>query len=497
MPAQPAMNLADTIVAVSSPAGAAERAIVRLSGDEAVAIADRVFDPSAGRHGHPPLGGHDESASGHGHAGVAMPPTCIAELPTYSACDGRIALPADHMDVPATVYLMRGPRSYTREDVVELHVGGWPAVVPLVVEALVSAGARPAEPGEFTFRALVHGRLDLAQAEAVMAVIDAGSRAALRAAGDLLAGDLSREVAALAARVREALALVEVDLDFSDQDVPPIPPERIAADLAAVRDDLAALGRRSRAMETFSGEARLVLAGWPNAGKSSLFNRLLARDRAIVTDVPGTTRDEVRATLHRGGLALRLSDVAGLDVARDELAGLARAKAEALARAGVDVLSLGDDVGMPRSMILGPEHWREFLGPRMASIIAAGRAIKPDVRVVYHSDGWYEPIVGDLIDIGVNAINPVQPEHMDAAHIRRRFGTRIAFWGTVGHQTTFAHGTPEDIRREVRERIATLGRAGLVLCPAYDVPWPEVPWANIAAFLEAADVYGGSSSATP
>jgi len=341
MPAQPAMNLADTIVAVSSPAGAAERAIVRLSGDEAVAIADRVFDPSAGRHGHPPLGGHDESASGHGHAGVAMPPTCIAELPTYSACDGRIALPADHMDVPATVYLMRGPRSYTREDVVELHVGGWPAVVPLVVEALVSAGARPAEPGEFTFRALVHGRLDLAQAEAVMAVIDAGSRAALRAAGDLLAGDLSREVAALAARVREALALVEVDLDFSDQDVPPIPPERIAADLAAVRDDLAALGRRSRAMETFSGEARLVLAGWPNAGKSSLFNRLLARDRAIVTDVPGTTRDEVRATLHRGGLALRLSDVAGLDVARDELAGLARAKAlEAIGRADLVVLVL-------------------------------------------------------------------------------------------------------------------------------------------------------------
>jgi len=181
----------------------------------------------------------------------------------------------------------------------------------------------------------------------------------------------------------------------------------------------------------------------------------------------------------------------------DRLTGLARAKAEALARAGVDVLSLGDDVGMPRSMILGPEHWREFLGPRMASIIAAGRAIKPDVRVVYHSDGWYEPIVGDLIDIGVNAINPVQPEHMDAAHIRRRFGTRIAFWGTVGHQTTFAHGTPEDIRREVRERITTLGRAGLVLCPAYDVPWPEVPWANIAAFLEAAQVYGGSSSPTP
>ena len=362
------MNLSDTIVAVSSPAGPAERAIVRLSGGEAVAIADRVFattpdcrrglvgdtpDCRRGLVGDTPdcrrglVGDTPDCRRGLVGEGLAsdtsMPgsATGLVAAPTYSVQVGSITLASHHMTFPATVYLMRGPRSYTCEDVVEFHTGGWPAVVPLLVEALVAAGARPAEAGEFTFRALVHGRLDLAQAEAVMAVIEAGSQAALRAAGDLLAGDLSRQVTALAERVRETLALVEVDLDFSDQDVPPIPPERITAGLAAVRADLADLGRRSRAMETFGGEARLVLAGWPNAGKSSLFNRLLARDRAIVTDVPGTTRDEVRATLHRGGLALTLSDVAGLDAARDELDGLAREKAlEAIGRADLVVLVL-------------------------------------------------------------------------------------------------------------------------------------------------------------
>ncbi|MGC9319515.1 MAG: uroporphyrinogen decarboxylase family protein [Armatimonadota bacterium] len=173
----------------------------------------------------------------------------------------------------------------------------------------------------------------------------------------------------------------------------------------------------------------------------------------------------------------------------DRLAEMARAKAEAVARAGVDVLSLGDDVGMPRSMMIGPAQWRQFLKPRMASVIEAARAISPEVRVLYHSDGFYEPIIGDLIEIGVNAINPVQPEHMDADGIRRRFGTRVALWGTVGHHSTLVLGTPGDIRREVRGRIETLGRAGLILCPAYDI-WPDISWKNLAAFLEAVETYG-------
>jgi uroporphyrinogen decarboxylase len=174
----------------------------------------------------------------------------------------------------------------------------------------------------------------------------------------------------------------------------------------------------------------------------------------------------------------------------DRLADLARRNAETLARAGVDVLALDDDVGMPRTMMIGPHHWREFFKPRLARIIDAARAIKPDLRVLFHSDGYFEPIVGGLMEIGVNAINPLQPEHMDAVRIRQRFGPKLALWGTVGLQTTFSFSTPDDIRQEVRQRIDTLGRAGLILCPAYDIDEPDIPWANVAAFLEAVQAYG-------
>lgn len=174
----------------------------------------------------------------------------------------------------------------------------------------------------------------------------------------------------------------------------------------------------------------------------------------------------------------------------DRLADLARRNAEALARAGVDVLALDDDIGMPTTMMIGPHTWREFFKPRLAGIIQAARSIKPDLRVMYHSDGYFEPIVKDLMDIGVNAINPLQPEHMDALRIRRRFGPRLALWGTIGRQTTFSFAAPEEIRQEVKFRIDTLGRAGLILCPAYDIDEPDIPWENIAAFIDAVREYG-------
>jgi len=178
------------------------------------------------------------------------------------------------------------------------------------------------------------------------------------------------------------------------------------------------------------------------------------------------------------------------DYLLDRLTGLARKSAQALAAADVDVLALDDDVGMPGTMFISPALWRHFFKPRMAEIIRAAQAIKPDLRVLYHSDGTIEPIVGDLIEIGVNALNPIQPEYMDAQKLRRRYGTRLALWGTVGRQTTFSYGSSEEIQREVKLRIETLGRAGLVLCPAYDIDEPDIPWRNIAAFLEAVRKYG-------
>ena len=174
----------------------------------------------------------------------------------------------------------------------------------------------------------------------------------------------------------------------------------------------------------------------------------------------------------------------------DRLAGLASRNAGALARAGVDLLALDDDVGMPGTMMISPGMWREFFKPRMEAIIGAARAVTPDLRILYHSDGHFAPILGDLIEIGVNAINPLQPEYMDAVKIRQAYGTRLALWGTVGCQTTFSLAGPEEIRREVKLRIDTLGRAGLILCPAYDVDEPDIPWENVSAFLHAVREYG-------
>ncbi|MGD8819686.1 MAG: uroporphyrinogen decarboxylase family protein [Anaerolineae bacterium] len=174
----------------------------------------------------------------------------------------------------------------------------------------------------------------------------------------------------------------------------------------------------------------------------------------------------------------------------DRLADLACRNAQALARAGVDVLALDDDIGMPRTMFISPAMWRTFFKPRLARIIQTARAIAPDLPILFHSDGYFEPIVGDLVEIGVNAINPLQPEHMDAVAIRRRYGPTLVLWGTVGRQTTFSSVTPQEIRQEVKQRIDTLGRAGLVLCPAYDIDEPDIPWANVAAFFEAVALYG-------
>ena len=170
----------------------------------------------------------------------------------------------------------------------------------------------------------------------------------------------------------------------------------------------------------------------------------------------------------------------------DRLTALACRNAETLARAGIDVLALDDDVGAPVTMMISPEMWARFFKPRMARIIRTVRAIKPDLRIIFHSDGVFTPIIPDLIDIGVNGINPLQAEHMDAEHIRDRYGPGLALWGTVGCQSTFSFSTPDAIRDEVRHRIATLGPAGLILSPAYDLDEPDIPWSNIAAFLEVA-----------
>ena len=161
-----------------------------------------------------------------------------------------------------------------------------------------------------------------------------------------------------------------------------------------------------------------------------------------------------------------------------------------LAHAGVDVLYLTDDIGTPTSMLIAPDLWRELIKPRIARIVDAARAIAPEMSVLYHSDGWFEPVIPDLIEVGVDAIEPVQPNCMEIGSLKRRFGDRLAFWGTIGTPVQWAWGSPSGIRNEVRRQIEILGtKGGLILAPAYGIE-PNTPWENIEAFFEAADQYG-------
>lgn len=170
-----------------------------------------------------------------------------------------------------------------------------------------------------------------------------------------------------------------------------------------------------------------------------------------------------------------------MDVITEMRIGMARRYAQA----GVDLLMLGDDVATQLGMMISPELWRSALKPRLARVIRAAKDVRPDVLIFYHGDGNMENILPDLIEIGVEVLNPVQPECMDPAALKRRFGDKLAFWGCIGTQTTMPFGSPEEVKRTVRQLIATVGGGGgLFLAPTHTLE-PDVPWANVEAFIEA------------
>lgn len=174
----------------------------------------------------------------------------------------------------------------------------------------------------------------------------------------------------------------------------------------------------------------------------------------------------------------------------DKITERKQAMARQFAKSGVDILRLGDDVGSQRGMMISPQIWRLFLKPRLASIIDVARREKPGIPVFYHSDGDLREIISDLIEIGVTILNPVQPECMDPFEIKRQYGDKLTLWGTIGTQTVFPFGTPEQMEQLVAEYIATLAPGGgYVIGPTHSLN-DDVPWANIAAFYHAVDRFG-------
>ncbi|MEB3326109.1 MAG: tRNA uridine-5-carboxymethylaminomethyl(34) synthesis GTPase MnmE [Synechococcus sp.] len=306
------MEVSDTIAAVATAVapGQGSVAIVRISGPQAEAIGQRLFE-APGRQvwdSHRVLYGHVlEPASG------------------------------ERVD-EALLLLMRAPRSFTRETVVELHCHGGLITVQRVLELVLAAGARRAQPGEFSLRAFLNGRLDLTRAEAIGELVAARSRRAARLAMEGLDGGLQRRLGSLRERLLDQLAELEARVDF-EEDLPPLDGAAVRAELAAVRAELEQLVAEARQGELLRQGLRVAIVGRPNVGKSSLLNLLSQRERAIVTDLPGTTRDLLESELVLEGVPLTLLDTAGIRPTTDrvEALGIERAR-QALAAADAVLL---------------------------------------------------------------------------------------------------------------------------------------------------------------
>jgi tRNA modification GTPase len=270
--------LDDTICAISSSVGPAARIIVRLSGPRAPQLA----------------------------RGLA------AALPGGASAQ-RQYLSVDGLSFPVWVYQFIAPHSFTGQDLIELHIPGNPLLARRLLDRLARDGARSAEPGEFTARAFFNAKLDLAQAEGVAAAIGAQTRRQLHAARRLMAGELSRRLAQPMDQLMELLALVEVAIDFSEEDVQVLTTSQARHRLHAVRDHLRSLVQESVRFETLSHEPMIVLAGRPNAGKSTLANALASQARSIVSPVAGTTRDVLSVELKLPRGTVRLIDMAGIE----------------------------------------------------------------------------------------------------------------------------------------------------------------------------------------
>lgn len=313
----------DTIAAIATPAGMGGIGIIRMSGPRSVEIVERIFHPR--RHASLPIESH--------------------RLYYGEIVDPRTSQILDEV----LVSFMAQPRSYTREDVIEINCHGGALVLQGIISLVISAGARLAEPGEFTRRAFLNGRIDLAQAEAVIDLIEAKSAASVRQAAQQLNGTLSREINRLRDELLLILSALEASIEFPEEDLDTPSPAELLEQTGHLVSRLADLMNTYEQGRLLREGVCTVIAGKPNVGKSTLFNLLLNEERAIVTPLPGTTRDCIEETLVIKGMPLKLVDTAGLRNAADiiEEAGV-RITTQKLDQADLTVLVIDGSSNLDR-----------------------------------------------------------------------------------------------------------------------------------------------------
>jgi tRNA modification GTPase len=298
------MNNDDTIAAISTPPGKGGIGIVRISGDQAIELADRIFRASGG--------------------------TKLSGSPSHRIHYGHIIDPSSNETVDEVlVSVMKAPRTYTREDTVEINCHGGPVPLRRVLELVINHGARLAEPGEFTRRAFLNGRLDLSQAEAVADLINAMTEQARKSAMDQLRGSLSSKIAELRDEIIDLTAYVEAHIDFPEDDIGTGDMADMKRRAQKITGQLRELVDGAREGIILREGVKTAIIGSPNVGKSSLLNILVQQDRAIVTEMPGTTRDIIEEFINIKGIPIRIMDTAGIREVDDraELEGVRRSLA--------------------------------------------------------------------------------------------------------------------------------------------------------------------------
>ena len=286
------MMMKDTIAAISTPPGESGLGIVRVSGPDALKIVSKIFKPKKEKK--------------------------LAEVPSYSAHYGFIADPKSKETIDEVIVtVMRAPATYTREDVAEINCHGGHISVRRTLLLLLKHGARLAEPGEFTKRAFLNGRIDLAQAEAVFDIIKAKTEESLKAAVSQLKGGLSKKMSEVAEALKSACANVEANIEFAEEEIETTAMPGVKKQLQKILKEINGLIATADGGRILREGIKTAIIGKPNAGKSSLLNELLDEERAIVTHIPGTTRDVIEETINIDGVAFVLSDTAGIRESKD------------------------------------------------------------------------------------------------------------------------------------------------------------------------------------
>ncbi|MBI5723145.1 MAG: 50S ribosome-binding GTPase [Planctomycetes bacterium] len=390
-------DTSDTICAISTAAGAGWRAIVRLSGPRAIEIVEDLFRPFSGR---------------------------LAELGGFRWTDGIVSAGlsrhgGEQIKLPARAYVFRCPKSYTRQDLVELHVPGAIHAAGAVLDAMLAAGARRAEGGEFTARAFLSGRIDLSAAQAVADLIDSAGAAQARAAAAAACGQIFRICTQLAGELADALACVEAAIDLADQDIHLDQPATLAARLETLAGRIAMLAESADDMPDESACPRVVLAGRPNVGKSSLLNALAQTDRAIVSALAGTTRDVLNCPISISNVGLLLLDAAGFAAPKNDLDGAAQSAAER-AVASADLVLLVVDAGAGGGDLRADREILDRVGhanPRASVILLANKldlaADQPGTIEKIKSTAGVETLgVSALTGLGLDELRTAIANHL-------------------------------------------------------------------------------------